>query len=119
MTAEIDLFYFSSFIFKKITVLFKKASLQKKLLQLRKNYDGIDINEVRNLEGSPIFVFIDEESKNPIVGNDGAELARNINQKKKLGVSQQFVINFHYVTNAVGDSISTVTMLNTVNQLVR
>ena len=55
---------------------------------MRKNYDGIDINDVRNLEGSPIFVFIDEESKNPIVGNDGAELTRNINQKKKSGVSQ-------------------------------
>ena len=32
MFAYIDLFYFSGFIFKKIAVLFKEATLQKKLL---------------------------------------------------------------------------------------
>ena len=39
--------------------------------------------------------------------NDGGELTRNINQKKKSGV----------LTSVVGESISSVTMWNIVNQL--
>ena len=40
------------------------------------------------LETSPRSVFIDEDCENLIVVNDGGELARNINQKKKSDVSQ-------------------------------
>ena len=36
----------------------------------------------------PRFVFIDEECGNLKVVNDDEELTRNINQKKKLDVSQ-------------------------------
>ena len=54
-----------------ITVLIKEATLQKKGLQLKKTLDGIDINEIGNLEDSPRFVFIDEECENLIVVNDG------------------------------------------------
>ena len=36
-----------------------------------------------NLEDSHGLVFIDEECENVIVVNDGGELTRNINQKKK------------------------------------
>ena len=50
--------------------------------------NGIDINEIGNLEDSPRFVFIDEECENLTVVNDGGEHTRNINQKKKSGVSQ-------------------------------
>ena len=47
-----------------------------------------DIDDIRNLEDSPGFVFIDEECQNLIVVNDGGELARNIKQKKKSDVLQ-------------------------------
>ena len=50
--------------------------------------DGIDINDMGNLEDSPRFVFIEEECKNIIVVNDKRELRRNINQKKKSATSQ-------------------------------
>ena len=60
---------------------------------------------------------MDEEFENLIVVNDGGEHTRNINQKKKSGVSQQFIRNVHYVTNAAGENISLVTMWNIVNLL--
>ena len=50
--------------------------------------DGIDINEIGNLEDSPRFVLIDEECENLVVVNDGGEHTGNINQKKESGVSQ-------------------------------
>ena len=49
----------------------------------RFNIDGIE-----NLDNLPRFVFIDEECGNLKVVNDDEELTRNINQKKKLDVSQ-------------------------------
>ena len=36
--ANTDLLYFSSIVFKNITVSLKRATLQQKMLQLRKNY---------------------------------------------------------------------------------
>ena len=69
------------------------------------------------LETSPRFVFIDEECENVTVVNDDGERTRNSNQKKKSGVSQYFIISVHYVPNAVGESISSVTMWNIVNEL--
>ena len=50
--------------------------------------DGTAINDTENLEDSPRFVFTDEECENLKVVNDGGELPRNIDQKKKSGVSQ-------------------------------
>ena len=76
----------------------------------------MDINDIGNLQDSPRFVFIDEECENLIVVNDGWKLTRNINQKKRSGVSQLF-INVHHVANAVGESVSSETMWNIVNQL--
>ena len=43
---------------------------------------------IGNLEDSPRLVFIDEECENLIVVNDGGEITRNINQKKKSEVFQ-------------------------------
>ena len=81
------MFCFSSFTFKKkITVLFKKATLQKNFVIVEEELDGIDTDDIGNLEDSPRFVFIDEECENLIVVNDGGELTQNINQKKKFGV---------------------------------
>ena len=62
-------------------------------------------------------MFIDEECQNLIVVIGGGELTRNIDDKKKSGVSKQFIINVHYVTNAVSGSISLVTMWNIVKKL--
>ena len=50
--------------------------------------DGIDLDDIGNLEDSPRLVFIDEEYGNLIVVNDGRGLNRNINQKKKSDVLQ-------------------------------
>ena len=58
-------------------VLFKKNQL-----------DCIDIDDIGNLEDLPRLVFIDEECGNLIVVNDGAELTKNINQRKKSDVLQ-------------------------------
>ena len=46
--------------------------------------DGIDTDDNGSLEDSPRLVFIDEECGNLLEVNDGGELNRNINQKKKL-----------------------------------
>ena len=81
--------WFSSFVFKKITVWFKKATLQKNFVVVEEErLDGIDVDDAENLEDSPRFLFIDEESESLIVVNDGRELTRNKNQKKKSGISQ-------------------------------
>ena len=74
---------------KKITVWFKKATLQKNFVVVEEELlDGIDVDDAGNLDDSPRFLFINEESENIIVVNDGRELTRNKNQKKKSGVSQ-------------------------------
>ena len=46
------------------------------------------IDNIGNLEDSPRLVFIDEECENLIVVNDGGEITRNINLKKKSEVFQ-------------------------------
>ena len=60
-------------------------------------------------------MFINEECGNLKVVNDGGELARDIDQKKKSDVSQKYV-DVHSVKN-VGESISSITMYNIVNKL--
>ena len=71
------MFYFYSFIFKKITISFKKVTLQKKILA-EKELDYIDIGGIGNIEDSPRLAFIDEECRNLIVVH--------ISQKKKSDV---------------------------------
>ena len=60
---------------------YKKRVVQEEL-------DCTDIDDIGNLENSPRLVFIDEESGDLIVVNDGGELTRNINQMKKSDVLQ-------------------------------
>ena len=67
---------------------FKKATVQKNFVIVEEELYGIDTDDIANLEDSPRFVFIDEECENLIVVNDGGELTRNINQKKKSGALQ-------------------------------
>ena len=54
-------------------------------------------------------MFIDEECGNFIVVNDGGELTRNVNQKKKSDVLQ-WTINVYAETNIVGESIYSLTI---------
>ena len=55
---------------------------------VKEELDCINIDIIWNLEDSPRLVFIDEECGNLVVVNDGGELTRNINQKKKSDVLQ-------------------------------
>ena len=60
--------HFSGFFFQtKITVSFKKTTLQKNVVIVEEELDGTDIDEAVNLEDSPRFAFIDEECENLIV----------------------------------------------------
>ena len=80
--------------------------------------DDVDTDGIGHLEDSPRFVFINDECENLIVVNDCGEFTRNISQKKKSSVLHRlFHVDIHNVTNAVGESISSVTMWNIVNQL--
>ena len=66
----------------------QETTLQKNFVIVTEKLDGIDIDDIGNLEDSPRFVLIDEECENVIVINDGGELTRSKNQKKKSGVSK-------------------------------
>ena len=76
------MFYFSSTIFKNITVSLKKSNSSEKNVIVEEELDCIDIDDIGNLEDSPRLVFINEECGNLIVVNDGGELTENISQKK-------------------------------------
>ena len=70
------------FIFLVLLYFQNTFSLEKNVI-VEEELDCIDIDDIGNLEDSPRLVFIDEECGNLIVVNDGGELTRNINQKKK------------------------------------
>ena len=57
-------------------------------MTVEQELDGIDIDEIGNVEDLPKLVFINEECGNLQLVNDGGELTRNINQKKKSNFSQ-------------------------------
>ena len=81
-----DLFNFSSFIFKKLVLSLKQTTFPEKNVVVEEGLDGIDIDDIGNLEGSPRLKLINEECEDLIVVNDGGERTRNINQKKKSEV---------------------------------
>ena len=58
------------------------------MLLLQEELDGIDIDVIWNLENAPRLVFIDEECGKLIIVNDGEEITRNINRKKKSDALQ-------------------------------
>ena len=80
------MFHFSSFIFLKKPRFIQEGNPSEKVVIVEEELDGIDIDDIGNLEDSPRFVFIDEECENLIVY--GGELIRSINQKKKSGILQ-------------------------------
>ena len=60
----------------------------EKSVIVEEELDYIDIDDIGNVEDSPRLVLMDEESRNLIAINDGGELTRNGNQKKKPDVLQ-------------------------------
>ena len=86
--ANIDLFYFSSFIFKKNHSFNVEGNPSKNVVIVEEELDGTDIDDFGNLEDSPRLVLIDDEYVNLTAVNDGRELTRNINQKKESDVLQ-------------------------------
>ena len=66
----------------------RKQPFRKSCYSSERTIDGIEKNDIGNFEDSASFMFIDEECQNLIVVNDGGELTRNIDHKKKSGVSQ-------------------------------
>ena len=107
-------FYFSSFIFKENHVLVEEGNLSEKNVIVKKELDGIDINDIGNLEDLLIKVFIHEECGNLKVFVDGRELNRIINEKKSQVLYK--LTDVHSVTNASCESISAISMWNIVNQ---
>ena len=61
--------------------------LEKNVI-VKEELDCINIDDIANLEDSHRLVFIDEECGNLMVFNDGGEITRNVNQKKKSDVLQ-------------------------------
>ena len=76
------MFYFSSIIFRNITVSLKRSNSSEKNDIVGGELNCIDIDDVGNLEDSPRLVFINEEYGNFTV-NDGGELTENISQKRQ------------------------------------
>ena len=55
---------------------------------VKEELDGIDIDDIGNLENLPRIVFIHEERGNLKGFVDAGELSRNINEKKQPGALQ-------------------------------
>ena len=68
---NINLLYFSSFIFKKIHDLIEEDNHSEKIIIVEKELNRVDIDDIGNSEDLPRFVFIDEEYRNLRVVNDG------------------------------------------------
>ena len=86
--ADIGFFNVSSFIFKENQVLIEEDNLSEKIALVEEKVDGIDIDDIVNLEDLLRLMLINEECGNPKVVVGGGELTRNINQKKKTDVLQ-------------------------------
>ena len=102
--------------FQKTRAFIEEDNPSEKAAIIEEGLNGIDIDDIGNLEDSPRLVFVDEECENLIVANNVGEVARNINQKNKSDVLH-YSIDLHYLKNAVGERISLITMWNIVNQL--
>ena len=80
----------SSFNFKENHVFIEEDNLSEKIVLAEEELDGIDRDDIVNLEDLLRLVLIYETCRNPKVVVDGEELTRNINQKKKPGVLQAY-----------------------------
>ena len=108
-------FYVSSFIFKGNHVVIVEDNLSEKNIIVEEELDGINRDDIGNLEYLLILVIINEECWNLKLVVDGGEVARNINQMKKLEILQ--ACRCDSVTNNIGECISSISIWNIVNQL--
>ena len=81
-------FIFQVLFSKKNHCFIEKSNPSEKNVIVEEELDCIDIDDIGHLGDSPRLVYFDEECRNLIVVNDGAELTRNINQRKKSDVLQ-------------------------------
>ena len=77
--ADIDFFIFLVLFSKTITLKLNSTTLQKKIVIVKEELDGIDIYDIGNLEDLLRIVLIHEECGNLKSFVDGGELTRNIN----------------------------------------
>ena len=103
-------FQFPSFVFKENHIIEENNPSEKNVTD---ELDGIDIDDIGNLEDFLGIVFVHEECWNLKVFVGSGKLTRHINEKKKPGV---LLIDVHSVTNVFCESISAVTTWNIVNQ---
>ena len=89
--------------------------MKKDIPSGKEELNGIDIDDIRNLETLPTIVFIDQEWGNLKVDNEGGKVTRNINQKKKSEVLQQLADVYSGISFAA-ENISSLNMWNIVNQ---
>ena len=92
------LFFQYYFQQKKNHVFIEEDKPSEKVVTAEEELNRFDIDSI----GLPRFVFINDKCGYLKVVNDGGELTRDINQKKKLDVSQN-TVDVHLVTN-VGKS---------------
>ena len=108
--ADIDFFYFSSFIFKE----FEKHNPLEAIVIVKEELGSIDVDDIGNLEDLLRIVFINEEWGNLKVFVDGGELTRYINKERSQALYK--LTDVCFVTNVIGESISSIQMWNIVNQ---
>ena len=70
-------------MFKEDHVLTEENNPSEKIVLVEEELDGIDRDDIVNLEDLLRLVLINEECANPKVVVNGEELTRNINQNKK------------------------------------
>ena len=72
--------FFSSFIFKDNHVLVEQHNPPEKIVIVKEELEGIDVDDIGNLEDLLKIVFIHEECGNLKVFVDGGELTGNIDK---------------------------------------
>ena len=60
----------------------KKTTSSEKVVITEEGLDGIDRDDIGNLEDSPRLVFIDEECENLMVVNDGGKLTKILTKRR-------------------------------------
>ena len=78
---------------------------------VKEELDGIDIDDIRNLEDLLRIVFIHEECGNLKVFVDGREILT-----KRISLVFYKLIDVHSVINVIEESISSIRMWNIVSQ---
>ena len=86
--SQIFMFLFFSFYFQRKSRFSWRGQHFKKILIVKEELDGIDIDDIGNVEDLLRIAFIHEECGNLKVFVDGWELIRNINKIKKPGALQ-------------------------------